>query len=99
MNSVKIMTIHGSKGLEFNICYFPELFKRFNYQELNERIIFDNRYGLIMPCFKEGIKNVFYKRLLKNKTQVEEIGERIRIFYVALTRAKDKITTEHFYKN
>ena len=86
-----LMTIHKSKGLEFNICYFPELFKRFNYQELNERIIFDNRYGLIMPCFKEGIKNVFYKRLLKNKTQVEEIGERIRIFYVALTRAKDKI--------
>ena len=86
-----LMTIHKSKGLEFNICYFPELNKKFNYQELNERIIFDNRFGLIMPCFNEGVKETFYKKLLKHKTRVEEIGERIRIFYVALTRAKDKM--------
>ena len=74
------MSVVVSEVAKFNICYFPELNKKFNYQELNERIIFDNRFGLIMPCFNEGVKETFYKKLLKHKTRVEEIGERIRIF-------------------
>lgn len=90
-NSVKIMTIHASKGLEFNVCYFPLLYKDFNLRDLNEKFLFDKEYGIITPYFKEGIGKTIFKHLLKNKYIEEEISERIRLFYVALTRAKEQI--------
>lgn len=90
-NSVKIMTIHASKGLEFNVCYFPLLYKDFNLRDLNEKFLFDKYYGIIAPYFKEGIGKTIFKHLLKNKYIEEEISERIRLFYVALTRAKEQI--------
>ena len=90
-SSCQIMTIHTSKGLEYNICYFPMLYKEFNLRELNEKFIFDKEYGIIAPFFKEGIGKTIYKHLLKNKYINDEISEKIRLFYVALTRAKEKI--------
>ena len=90
-NSVQIMTIHTSKGLEFNICYFPLLYKKFNLRELNERFTFSSKYGIITPYFDEGIGKTIYKYLLKNKYINDEISEKIRLFYVALTRAKENM--------
>ena len=90
-DSVQIMTIHTSKGLEFNVCYFPLLYKEFNLRDLNEKFIFDLDYGIISPYFKEGIGKTIYKYLLKNKYIKEEISEKIRLFYVALTRAKENM--------
>ena len=43
-DSVKIMTIHGSKGLEFPICYYTGLYSKFNIRELNEKILFIDKY-------------------------------------------------------
>lgn len=90
-NSVQIMTIHASKGLEFNFCYFPLLFKEFNLRDLNEKFLFDKDYGIITPYFKEGIGKTIFKHLLKNKYIEEEISEKIRLFYVALTRTKEQM--------
>ena len=90
-NAINMMSIHKSKGLEFPICYFAELSSRFRLVELNDRILFDKGYGLIIPVFKEGLKDTIYKELLRQKYLVEEISERLRVFYVALTRAKEKI--------
>ena len=90
-NSVKMMTIHKSKGLEYHICYFSSLYKDFNMSDLNDKFIYDKNYGIITPYFNKGIGHTIYKELLKNKYISEEIGERIRLFYVALTRAKEKI--------
>ena len=90
-NSVKIMTIHKSKGLEYHICYFPGLTKKFNDSDLKERIIFDNELGIITPFFDEGIGSTIYRELFKKKYMQEEISEKIRLFYVALTRAKEKM--------
>lgn len=90
-NSVQIMTIHASKGLEFSLCYFPLLYKEFNLRDLNEKFIFDKDYGIITPYFKEGIGKTIFKYLLKNKYIEEEISEKIRLFYVALTRAKEQM--------
>ena len=90
-NSCKIMTIHKSKGLEYPICYYSGLGASFNVSELKEKILYDNEYGIITPCFKNGYQDTFYKNLLKQKYYFEEIGEKIRLFYVALTRCKEKM--------
>lgn len=90
-NSVQIMTIHKSKGLEYPICYFPGLSSSFNVKELKEKILFDNTYGIITPYFKEGYGDTIYKTLLKDKYYRDEISEKIRLFYVAVTRCKEKM--------
>ncbi len=106
LNSVKIMTIHKSKGLEFSYCYFTGLYKKFNLSELKEKFLWDNHYGFITPVSKEGIQDIFIKDLVKNNFYREEISEKIRLFYVALTRAKEKMVfvlpesqTEFYPKN
>ena len=91
LEGVKIMTIHKSKGLEFNICYFASLYSKFNKSDLKERFLFDNKYGFIIPIFDNGIRSTIYKELLKRKYLIDEISEKIRLFYVALTRAKEKM--------
>ena len=90
-NSVKIMTIHASKGLEYHICYFSGLSKKFNIRELNQKFYFSNHYGIISPYIDSSIKNTILKTLLKNKYKEEEISEKLRLLYVALTRAREKI--------
>lgn len=90
-NSVQMMTIHKSKGLEFPICYYTGLFSSFNMSDLKEKVLFDNTYGIITPYFKEGYGDTIYKSLLKNKFYQDEISEKIRLFYVALTRCKEKM--------
>lgn len=90
-NSCKIMTIHKSKGLEFPICYFAGFQDKFNTNELKEKIIYDNKYGLVLPKVDMYYKDTILKTLLKNNTKREEISERIRLLYVAVTRAKEKM--------
>ena len=85
------MTIHKSKGLEFPICYFAGFSARFNLNELKERILFDSTYGIVVPKVEGSYKDTILKTLIKKKTRKEEISERIRLLYVAFTRAKEKI--------
>ena len=98
-DSVKIMTIHASKGLEFPICYFASLHSTFNIRELNEKFLYNNKYGIVAPYFDEGIGKTFVKDLVKEEYIKEEISEKIRLFYVALTRAKEKMIVVTSYKN
>lgn len=96
-NKVKIMTIHKSKGLEFPIVYFIGNEKRFNKRELNEKLIFDNKYGIVVPFYKDGIgRNINYQ-LAKLRYNDALISERIRLLYVALTRAREQMVV--IYKN
>ena len=90
-NAVKIMTIHKSKGLEYHICYFANLYKSFNISDLKDKFMYDQTYGIICPYFDEGIGETIYKKLVKENYIKEEISEKIRLFYVALTRAKEKM--------
>lgn len=89
--SVKIMNIHKSKGLEFSICYFAGFPKTFNISDLKNKFMFDNKYGILTPFYKEGIGETFVKTLVKNNYYLNEVAEKIRLFYVALTRAKEKM--------
>lgn len=90
-DGVKIMTIHKSKGLEYHLCYYSGLYAKFNISDLKEGFLYDSKYGIITPYFDKGIRNIIYKDLLKDKYIKEEISEKIRLFYVALTRAKEKM--------
>ena len=90
-NSVKIMNIHKSKGLEFPVCYFAGIDQKFNLRDLQNRFLVDATYGILTPFYQEGIGTLFTKELIKNKYMEEEIAEKIRLFYVALTRAKEKM--------
>ncbi|MGN1338219.1 MAG: UvrD-helicase domain-containing protein [Candidatus Coprovivens sp.] len=90
-NSVKIMTIHTSKGLEYPICYYSGLYKEFNIRDVNDRFLLDNNYGIITPYFNEGINELVTKYIYKYHYLEEEVGEKIRLFYVALTRAREQM--------
>lgn len=89
--AVKVMTIHKSKGLEYPFCYFSGLYKEFNISDLKERFLVDKDYGIVVPFFNEGISQTIYKELVKENYLKEEISEKIRLFYVALTRAREKM--------
>ena len=91
-NSVKIMTIHASKGLEYPIIYLPNLYEKFNIRDLNSKFIYNDKYGLIsLYKDKEVLKNTIIKPLLKNEYLKEEVSEKLRLLYVALTRAREKM--------
>ena len=92
MNSVKIMTIHISKGLEFNICYFAGFNKRFSEFDSKKKFLYDDELGFLLPLFindekYKNIGNYYYF----DKYYEEEISEKIRLLYVALSRAKEKM--------
>lgn len=90
-NSVKILTIHKSKGLEYPICYFADLDHEFNTGELKDKFIVDKKYGLIVPSNLEEIDNSLLKEMYKYDFNREEVSEKIRLFYVALTRAREQM--------
>ena len=89
--SVKILTIHKSKGLEYPVCYFADLDHEFNMKDATEMFVVDQKYGLIVPSSMEDKKNSVLKELFKSNYSKEEISEKIRLFYVALTRAREKM--------
>ena len=90
-NNIKLMNIHKSKGLEFPICYFSGFDKAFNKEDLNKMFNFDYNLGMILPFYDDGVGPTVLKSIYKDKYLIEDISERIRLFYVALTRAKEKM--------
>lgn len=100
-DAVKIMNIHKSKGLEFSLCYFTGMANKFTIKELNERILFNDKLGIILPFVKENdLKDTILKDIYKDDFYKEEVSEKIRLFYVALTRCREKmIIVGSFNKN
>jgi len=90
-NTVKILNIHKSKGLEYSICYFTGLSKKSNDEDKKAKFIVDSNYNIITPYINDGIKQTILKDLLLDIETRESISEKIRLFYVALTRAREKI--------
>ncbi len=90
-NSVKLMSIHASKGLEFPLCYFANLENKFNQSFLKEKIVYDKEFGIILPIISTEEKLTITSKLYKRKEKLEDISERLRLFYVALTRCKEKM--------
>lgn len=90
VDSVKLMNIHKSKGLEFKIVYFTGLYPSINLNEYKNDFGVSNKYGLIFKPIDENKENII-KELNKELETNEQISESIRLFYVALTRTKEKM--------
>ena len=97
---VRIMSIHKSKGLEFKIVFLCNIGKRINEIDLKEKIILDHDMGIGMNYITEEYD---YPSLVKNaiaiKAKNELYSEEMRILYVALTRAKEKLVLIGTQKN
>ncbi len=93
-NVIRIMSIHKSKGLEFPVVFLSSTGKQFNLMDLNQDILLHQDLGI-------GVKYIDYEKQIeydtltkyavKNKIFVETLSEEMRILYVALTRAKEKL--------
>lgn len=93
-NVVRIMSIHKSKGLEFPICIIGNAGKRFNLKDMQDKIIYDQDVGIGVN-FIDKKALIEYPTLTKQainlKARKEMISEEMRVLYVALTRAKEKL--------
>lgn len=90
-NAVIIVNIHKSKGLEYPICFFTDLDARFNTSDVEANFIFSKNHGFIAPFFENGRFETLVKFFFKDKYLKEDISEHVRLFYVALTRAREKM--------
>ncbi len=91
-DSITVITTHKSKGLEYNICYFPFLYKRFNVMDLNSKYGYSHDFNYILPgqLSSGNLTNTIEKVMWSTASRDEVVSEKIRLFYVAITRAKDK---------
>ena len=91
---IRIMSIHKSKGLEFPVVFLSGTGKQFNMQDLNNKILLHPEIGI-------GVKYIDYdrqieydtlsKQAMRNQIMLETLSEEMRVLYVALTRAKEKL--------
>ena len=91
---VRIMSIHKSKGLEFPVVFLASTGRQFNLMDLNDDILIHQDLGI-------GVKYIDYekqvqydtltKASIRNKILTETLSEEMRVLYVALTRAKEKL--------
>ncbi|MFC4322314.1 helicase-exonuclease AddAB subunit AddA [Litchfieldia salsa] len=91
---VRMMTIHSSKGLEFPVVFVGGLSKQFNMMDLNKKYLLDKELGLGSK-YVNPTRRITYPTLpmqaIKKKMKLELIAEEMRVLYVALTRAKEKL--------
>ena len=91
---VRLMTIHKSKGLEFPVVFVGGLSKQFNMMDLNKKYLLDKELGFGSKYVNPKLR-ISYPTLslstMKKKMKLELIAEEMRVLYVALTRAKEKL--------
>ncbi|GGN96824.1 helicase-exonuclease AddAB subunit AddA [Saccharibacillus kuerlensis] len=93
-DSVRLMTIHKSKGLEFPIVFIAGMSKNFNMQDLNAPFMMHKELGF-GPRFVDEDSRVGYPTLpalaIRRRAHMELLAEEMRVLYVALTRPRDKM--------
>lgn len=91
---VRILTIHKSKGLEFPIVFLANCAKKFNELDLHKPVLLHERMGISMRC-RDAARGIQYdgldRRAMASVLRREMVSEELRILYVALTRAKEKL--------
>ena len=93
-DAVKIMTIHKSKGLEFPVVFLAATGRKFNDMDSKEKIVVNDRIGFGMD-YTDNKRGMKYKSLIKKSVNLmnvaEDKAEELRVLYVAMTRAKEKL--------
>lgn len=91
---VRLVTIHSSKGLEYPVVFVAGLGSNFNLMDFNQPYLFDQEYGLAVKAIDPD-NRIMYTSLpflaMKEKKKLEMKAEEMRILYVAMTRAKEKL--------
>ena len=93
-DTVKLMTIHKSKGLEFPIVFVSCMGRKFNTSDLKSSMVIHPSLGVGIDSIdleKRTKAPVILKKLIQEETLKENLGEELRVLYVALTRAKEKL--------
>ena len=93
-DTVRIMSIHKSKGLEFPVVFTAGLGKQFNRQDARSTIAIHQNYGVGCDCVDPVLRfktPTLLKRAIQQILLQESLGEELRVLYVAMTRAKEKL--------
>ena len=100
--AVSIMSIHKSKGLEFPVVFLSNLSRRFNMESLRGTILCDKELGLGLSVANHR-NRIRYpsaaKRAIAVKMSAESISEEMRVLYVAMTRARDRLIMTYASKS
>ena len=93
-NSVRLMTVHGSKGLEFPVVYLARIGGQFNNEDTRKKLLLHDSVGIGLCRLDEKTqtkgRTLPYMGVLAARQQ-DERAEELRVWYVALTRAKEKL--------
>lgn len=96
---VRIMTIHKSKGLEFPICFVCGLSKQFNQMDVRQSILMDVELGIGVDYIDPDLRlkrKTMRKNVVAQRMKEDTRGEDLRVLYVAMTRAKEKLILTGF---
>lgn len=92
VDAVRIMSFHGSKGLQFPVCIIAGCGNGFNLTDLNDSLIVNAKYGIGMSFIHQRTKfDTVARKALKVSQLNKTIAEEIRLFYVAMTRAEERL--------
>ncbi len=89
-NTVKVTTIHSSKGLEFPVVIVCGLEKSFNEEEEREDVLLSRDYGIAVKHYDDSLRTknqTLLRGVIRAKMRRDRVKEEMRLFYVALTRA------------
>ncbi len=101
-NAVRIMSIHKSKGLEFPVVFLCGLSKDFNMESSRAQVLCDKNLGLGLSCVdrKNAVRYPTLPKLAINQKIISEsVSEEMRVLYVAMTRAQDRLIMTYTDKN
>lgn len=93
-DAVRVMTMHKSKGLEFPVVFVSGLGRMFNKTDMNDSVLIHPDYFLAAKTVDYDMRLVtdsFYKNVIASRMKVELYAEELRVLYVALTRAREKL--------
>ena len=93
-NTVRIMSIHKSKGLEFPVVFVCGMAKQFNETDSRAKAVMHPSLGIGCDCVDTRLRTrqaSLLKKIIQKTTSMENLGEEMRVLYVAMTRAKEKL--------
>ncbi|MGN1168514.1 MAG: helicase-exonuclease AddAB subunit AddA [Acutalibacteraceae bacterium] len=91
-DAVRIMSIHKSKGLEFPVCILADCSSKFNDDYLKSNAAFHSKYGIAFKRIDSGRKfDTLAQKAIHTAQGTAELSEELRVLYVAMTRAKERL--------